>query len=80
MTGKAPGKSRRKGISSGQDHGMFPTDEKAEQWIAEQRWPDGPYCPHCGSFNVQTGIKHSSMNHRCRDCSNRPCSRSRPGR
>ena len=35
-------------------------------------WPDGPFCPYCGSFNVQTGVKHKSMTHRCRDCDKRP--------
>ena len=72
MAGKAPGKSHRKGISLVNIMKMFSTDEAAEQWIVEQRWPDGPYCPHCGSFNVQADIKHSSMTHRCRDCPNRP--------
>ena len=72
MASKAPGKANRKGISLVQITNMFPNDEAAEKWITEQRWPDGPYCPHCGSLNVQSGIKHSSMTHRCRDCSNRP--------
>ena len=72
MAGKAPGKSYRKGISLVKIMEMFSTDEAAEQWIIEQRWPDGPYCPHCGSLNVQAGIKHASMTHRCRDCPNRP--------
>ena len=66
MAQKAPDKSGRKGISLVQITNMFPNDEAAEKWITEQRWPDGPYCPHCGSLNVQSGIKHSSMTHRCR--------------
>ena len=72
MAGKAPGKHYRKSISLVKILEMFPTDAAAEQWIVSQRWPDGPYCTHCGSFNVQSGIKHSSMTHRCRDCPNRP--------
>ena len=72
MAQKAPGKSYRKGISLVKITDMFPNNEAAEKWITEQRWPDGPYCPHCGSLNVQSGIKHSSMTHRCRDCPNRP--------
>ena len=72
MAQKAPGKSYRKGISLVEITNMFPNDEAAENWITEQRWPDGPYCPHCGSLNVQSGIKHSSMTHRCRDCPKRP--------
>ena len=72
MAQKAPGKAHRKGISLIEITAMFPTDEAAEKWIAAQRWPDGPTCPHCGSLNVQSGIKHRSMTHRCRDCPNRP--------
>ena len=72
MARKGPGKAHRKGISLVKITKMFPDEEAAEKWIIEQRWPDGPYCPHCGSLNVQEGIKHSSMTHRCRDCPNRP--------
>lgn len=43
---------------------LFSSDEVAERW----RWPNGPVCPHCGSFNVQSGAKHRTMPHRCRDC------------
>ena len=50
---------------------MFQDDAAAEKWIAGERWPDGPFCPHCGSYNVQTGIKHRTMTHRCRDCEGR---------
>ena len=72
MASKAPGKAHRKGISLIEITAMFPTDEAAEKWIAAQRWPDGPTCPHCGSLNIQAGIKHRSMTHRCRGCPNRP--------
>ncbi len=51
---------------------MFPDDATAEKWFEKHRWPSGPFCPHCGSFNVQSGIKHPTMTHRCRDCPNRP--------
>ena len=68
MTQKAPGKSHRKGVTLLQVADMFPDDTAAWKWIAEQRWPDGPHCPHCGSVSVQAGIKHRSMTHRCRDC------------
>ena len=71
MAHKAPGKAHRKGISLIEITAMFPTNEAAERWIAAQRWPSGPVCPHCGSLNVQAGIKHKSMTHRCRDCPNR---------
>jgi len=59
--------------------GMFPDDSAAEAWFIERRWPDGPYCPHCGSFNVQSDIKHKAMTHRCRDCGKRPMFSLKPG-
>ena len=46
---------------------MFRDEETAREWIADQRWPDGPHCPHCGSHNVQCGISHKTMTHRCRE-------------
>ena len=69
---KAPGKAYRKGISLKRLGEMFPDDEKAREWLEAQLWPQGPHCPHCGSFNVQCNIKHRSMTHRCRDCAKRP--------
>ena len=72
MAHRAPGKSDREGISLPKLMRMFPNDEAARDWIEAQIWPGGPYCPHCGSINVQCGIKHKTMTHRCRECSNRP--------
>ena len=67
MTQKAPGKSHRKGITLAKLFRMFPDDATAEKWFAEQRWPDGPHCPYCGSTNVQSGAKHKTMPYRCRE-------------
>ena len=72
MAHKAPGKHYRKGMTLLDVADMFGNEEKARAWIAEQRWPDGPYCPHCGSVNVQSNIKHKTMTHRCRDCEGKP--------
>ena len=72
MAQNAPGKHHRKGTTLLDVAKMFGDEEKSRAWVAEQRWPDGPYCPHCGSVNVQSNIKHKTMTHRCRDCSNRP--------
>ena len=72
MTQKAPGKAYRKGISLKKLGEMFPDDDRARAWLEGQIWPQGAFCPHCGSFNVHCGIKHRSMTHRCRDCPNRP--------
>ena len=69
MAQRAPGKAHRKGLTFFQVAEMFGDDAKAQTWIAERRWPNGPHCPKCGSFNVQSDIKHRTMTHRCRDCS-----------
>ena len=63
-----PGKSFRESMSLLQIADMFSTEEKARVWIERIRWPNGPRCPHCGSHNIQCGIKHKTMTHRCRDC------------
>ena len=68
----APGKSDREGISLVKLMKMFPDDDAARRWFEKQIWPNGPHCPRCGSFNVQSGIKHKTMTHRCRDCDGRP--------
>ena len=69
---KAPGKHYREGLSLVKLTKIFPNDAIASKWFEAKRWPNGPYCPHCGSFNVQSGVKHSTMTHRCRDCPKRP--------
>ena len=68
MTQKArAGKSHRKGLTLQELFRMFPDDATAERWFAEQRWPEGPHCPYCGSTNVQSGAKHKTMSYRCRE-------------
>ena len=67
MAQKAPGKFHRKGLALNQLFLMFPDDATAERWFAEQRWPDGPHCPYCGSTNVQSAAKHKTMPYRCRE-------------
>ena len=68
MAHKAPAKSHRRGLTFMEVAEMFRNEDTAREWIASQRWPDGPHCPKCGSTNVQAGIKHKTMTHRCRDC------------
>ena len=68
MARKAPGKAHRKGLTFIEVADMFRDEETAREWIEKERWPDGPYCPKCGSFNVQSKIKHKTMTHRCREC------------
>ncbi len=71
MTNNGPGKSSREGITLVEIIKLFPDDDSAERWFAEARWPEGTWCPHCGSLNVQTGAKHKSQPYRCRDCRKR---------
>lgn len=72
MAHKAPGKAYREGVSLVQLNRMFPDDAAAEEWFRSRWWPDGPFCPHCGTTNVQEDIKHPTMTHRCRECPKRP--------
>ena len=71
MKYKAPGKSFREGLSTGQFFKIFPDDKSAEEWFIKQFWPEEMCCPRCGSTNVQTGAKHKTMPFRCRDCRRR---------
>ena len=68
MANKGPGKAHRNGITMVELMRMFPDDETATNWFAEQRWPDGVHCAHCESDNVQEGAKHPTMPYRCRSC------------
>jgi transposase-like protein len=48
---------------------IFHNEAKAEAHIMASRWPDGPYCPHCGSVNVhRMGGKTQAGYFICRDC------------
>lgn len=49
---------------------MFPDDAAAEKWFEEQRWPEGRYCPDCGSTNTVPVKSRKPMPYRCRDCRN----------
>ena len=51
-TQTGPGKSYRKGISLIEAVKAFDTEEKAEAWFIEHRWPNGVACPHCGGMNI----------------------------
>lgn len=47
---------------------LFPTDQAADQWIAQNRWPNGVRCPRCDSPRIQHPVSHPSMTYRCRAC------------
>ena len=70
MAIKAPGKHQREGLTLIQIIEKFGSDEAAKRWFTECLWPQGPYCPRCGSFDVAE-VNHPSMTHRCRDCEGR---------
>ena len=68
MASKGPGKAYRKVWSVIENTKMFPDEDTSRQWFEQQRWPKGPYCPQCGSTNVQSNVKHKSQTRRCRVC------------
>ena len=65
-TQKGPGKGYRTGISLAELFRMFPDDETSRHWFELARWDGEPWCPRCGSTNVQSGAKHKTMPYRCR--------------
>ena len=65
MANKAPGKHFRKGLSIPEFFKMFHDNATAEVWFVERRWPNGIYCPRCGSLKVKTKTKHKTMPFRC---------------
>lgn len=48
---------------------IFHNERAATKHLEASRWPDGAYCPHCGSTNVMRmkGRTQKGM-HLCRDC------------
>ena len=67
---KAPGKSHREGLTVIELLRMFPGDAAAEAWFEAQRWPEGRFCPDCGSTNTVAVKSRKPMPYRCRDCRN----------
>jgi transposase-like protein len=49
----------------------FRDDEAARKALESILWPDGPICPHCGSFDNATELKGKSTRagvYKCKDC------------
>ena len=65
---KAPGKSHREGINLVELFDMFPDEESAVKWFEEIRWPDGRYCPHCGSTDTKPKPGGKPQPYRCSTC------------
>ena len=63
-----PGKSFRRGITLMDVVRKFDTEEKAEAWFIEQRWPDGVTCPFCHSKEVSSRPTRKPQPFRCRVC------------
>jgi transposase-like protein len=52
---------------------IFSDADKARAHLQDQRWPDGPYCPHCGNADRDRIAKMEGKAHRpglynCREC------------
>ena len=67
MSQKAPGKAHRKGITLLELARMFPDEDAARQWFERILWPEGRFCPECGSLDTYE-CSHAKMPYKCRDC------------
>ena len=67
MAHKSPGKSDREGVTMIQLCDMFPDENSARQWFEARVWPEGRYCPACGSTRTHEA-GHNHMPYRCSDC------------
>ncbi len=67
MTKKAPGRADREGVTLVQLMDMFPNEEAATAWFESVIWPDGRYCPKCGSVHTRDA-SHRTMPYWCKDC------------
>ena len=49
---------------------IFHNEAKARDWLEAQIWPDGPICPHCGSYEPTRlkGKSHRAGVYQCNDC------------
>ena len=49
---------------------VFHDETKAREWLEAQIWPDGPTCPHCGSWEPTAlkGKAHRPGLYQCNDC------------
>jgi transposase-like protein len=48
----------------------YTNETAAREHLESLNWPDGPYCPHCGSFNATrlVGKAHRAGLVQCNDC------------
>ena len=64
----APGKSDREGMTILELMQKFPTEDAARNWFEQQIWPDGRYCPHCGSTETFENPASENRPYRCKAC------------
>ena len=67
MAQTAPGRHYREGITLMQLADMFPDEAAARTWFEGLVWPDGRYCPRCGSTRTHEA-SHAKSPYRCTDC------------
>ena len=65
---RGPGKANRKGITLIQVVEQFGSNEAAEDWFVQQRWPDGPQCPFCDGFDINDRPGYKPQRFYCRSC------------
>ncbi len=69
MTGKAPGKAHREGLTLVELMDMFPTEEAATAWFESVMWPDGErHCPKCGCTETSEVPNANPMPYWCKGC------------
>ena len=51
---------------------IFHDETKARKWLESQVWPDGPFCPHCGSVEV-TALKGKAHRVGLYQCKQKEC-------
>src|ERR1700720_803762 len=52
-------------------HPAYTSEDTAREYIEGIRWPNGPYCPFCGSFESVKALGGQSMGpgwYHCGDC------------
>ena len=69
MAQKAPGRHKRRGITSREIFKMFPNTEAAEKWFESILWDGHVVCPHCGALDTAQERKNRKpMKWFCPDC------------
>ena len=64
----APGRSDREGMTILDLMRRFPTEDAARNWFEQQIWPNGRYCPHCGSTETFENPASENRPYRCKAC------------